>query len=288
MRPRLCPRLLCALLLLLPLTGCSPDGATHSAARPSLGARTVPPTAPPSWSRERLAHARALGHHPGVSHTARATLSNSRVGALFSHDTSGDHFCTASVVSSPGKSLLITAAHCVHGGAGGDYKRDIVFVPAYRDGRSPDGIWQPAALVVDPRWTRSGDPDADVAFIVLKPLGGKRIADVLGTNRLGIDPGFGHDVRITGYPDSGNEPITCGNHISEQSAHQMRIACTGYSGGTSGSPWVTDFDPATRNGSVIGVIGGYQKGGDSDDVSYSPYFDDAVRKLYDQAVAQQG
>jgi hypothetical protein len=35
---------------------------------------------------------------------------------------------------------------------------------------------------------------------------------------------------------------------------------------------------------VVGVIGGYQLGGDTDDVSYSPYFGDDVQHLYQLAV----
>lgn len=269
-----------SLLALLPLAGCGQEPGEQAA---GLGGSS----APSPWSSSRLVHARALLHHPGTSRTARPTLSNSRVGALFAHDTSGDHFCTASVVASPGKSLLITAAHCVHSGGSGGYNTDIVFTPAYRNGRTPDGIWQPSSIVVDPHWADAGDPDFDIAFIVLKPLNGKHIAEVLGANRLGTDKGFTNTVRITGYPENGDEPITCGNRTTQQNAHQMRIVCTGYSGGTSGSPWLVGFDPVTQSGSVIGVIGGYQQGGDTDDVSYSPYFDTTVQKLYAQAVAQE-
>ena len=42
------------------------------------------------------------------------------VGALFTrkaNGTLGSHFCTASVVKSPGENLLITAAHCMAGRA---------------------------------------------------------------------------------------------------------------------------------------------------------------------------
>jgi hypothetical protein len=53
----------------------------------------------------------------------------------------------------------------------------------------------------------------------------------------------------------------------------MRVACPGFPDGTSGGPWVT-------GGEVIGVIGGFQLGGDTPDVSYSPYFDDDIAKLY--------
>jgi hypothetical protein len=34
------------------------------------------------------------------------------------------------------------------------------------------------------------------------------------------------------------------------------------------------------------VIGGYQLGGLEDQVSYSAYFDDDVRKLYERAIGQ--
>lgn len=51
--------------------------------------------------------------------------------------------------------------------------------------------------------------------------------------------------------------------------------------GTSGGPWVIDVDAATGDGTVIGVIGGYQYGGDSPDVSYSSYFDSDIKDLYD-------
>ena len=56
-------------------------------------------------------------------------------------------------------------------------------------------------------------------------------------------------------------------------------------GGTSGSPWITRFDPVTRTGAIVGVIGGYQEGGDTPAVSYSAYLDSDIRKLYQEATA---
>jgi hypothetical protein len=35
---------------------------------------------------------------------------------------------------------------------------------------------------------------------------------------------------------------------------------------------------------VAGVIGGFQEGGATDDVTYRPYFGPAVHRLYDQAL----
>src|SRR5689334_10511729 len=105
------------------------------------------------WTRSRLlaaAPSRGLDNQgqagqPAAAHLARLSL---RVGALFEHDAGGNHFCTASVVASPGRNLLITAAHCINGGKNGGYRQDVAFIPGYRDGQEPFGVWVPARLLV--------------------------------------------------------------------------------------------------------------------------------------------
>jgi len=269
------------------LSGCgSSTSGSASGAAPaaSAGAVSVSVSGSPSpWSRERFE--KALSEHGGSSHTAKPTTTNGRVGALFTQSASGDHFCTASVVHSAAKDLLVTAAHCVHGGKGGSYGTDLVFVPGYRNGDVPEGQWPVTRIVVDQRWISSSDPDLDVAFVTVGQVGGKNIEDVLGANTLGVNQGFGKVVRITGYPSTASSPISCFNRTTQQSQFQMKIACTGFPGGTSGSPWLASFDGKKGTGTVIGVIGGYQQGGNSADVSYSPYFDADVQALYNQATS---
>jgi V8-like Glu-specific endopeptidase len=141
-------------------------------------------------------------------------------------------------------------------------------------------------MTVDDRWIASSDPDLDVGFVTVDPLNGRNIADVLGADALGVNEGFTNIVRVVGYPTNGEDPISCVNKTTQQSPHQMRFACNGYYGGTSGSPWLTHYDPATRTGHVIGVIGGYQQGGATPEVSYSSYFDNNVQSLYDKAAAK--
>jgi V8-like Glu-specific endopeptidase len=189
------------------------------------------------------------------------------------------------VVTSPGRDLLITAAHCINGGDGSGYKKDIVFIPDYRDGDAPYGIWTPQSLLVAPQWAKSADPAYDVGFVVLQPHDGENIEQVLGANQLGIDSGHEYLVRVTGYPDSADAPITCINLTSRQSATQLRFDCGGYTGGTSGSPWVTHFDLRSRTGTIVGVIGGYQQGGDTPSISYSAYFGSGIHQLYEQVIA---
>ncbi|WP_236654756.1 trypsin-like serine peptidase [Streptacidiphilus anmyonensis] len=264
-------------------SGTGLGAATHGSSGEAV-VRSLP--SPSAWRQERLT--RAVSAHGGKTATAPANQVTARVGAIFAHSGTGDHFCTGSVVQSQGQSMVVTAAHCVHGGKGGSYNTDIVFVPGYRDGVEPQGEWPIRSIVVDQRWIDSTDPDLDVAFLVLGAVDGKTIASVLGGNKLGVNAGFGRTVALTGYPANAGEPIACFNTTTQQSAFQMKISCPSFPGGTSGSPWLTGFDRHTRTGTVIGVIGGYQQGGDTPDVSYSPYFDDDVLALYNRAVAEGG
>src|SRR5690242_13810475 len=60
--------------------------------------------------------------------------SSPAVGALF---LDGAHYCTASVVHSDQGDVLLTAAHCIHDGEGGDYLTGVTFAPGYHDGVAP-------------------------------------------------------------------------------------------------------------------------------------------------------
>jgi V8-like Glu-specific endopeptidase len=251
------------------------------------------PGAAAYWDRSRLLGARPFKgrlhvlapRQLGNSHLA-GPLAGLRVGALFVRAPGGNHFCTASVVASPGKDLLITAAHCINGGKGrGGYRSDIVFIPDYRDGQEPFGIWTPAKLLVAPQWADSSDPDYDVGFVVLNPHDHQNIEEVLGANRLGTDLGYQYLVHVTGYPASSSAPISCVNWTSRFSSTQLRFQCTGYTGGTSGSPWVTRFSPRSRTGTIVGVLGGYQEGGTTPSISYSARLGPAIQQLYRQAKA---
>jgi V8-like Glu-specific endopeptidase len=277
---------LAAAIAMIFVSGCSAPPAADPGQPGASGAAGF-------WSRSRLLDAAPfLGGQRGAplpgqtpdAHTATVAL---RVGALFERDANGEHFCTASVVDSPGEDLLITAAHCINGGNGSGDKNDIVFIPGYRDGAAPYGIWTPQRLLVASQWANSADPDFDVGFVVLQPRDGENIEQVLGANQLGYDSGYQYLVRVTGYPSSAGTPITCVNWTSRQSATQLRFNCGGYTGGTSGSPWVTHFDPRSRTGTIVGVIGGYQQGGDTPSTSYSAYLGSGVHQLYEQAISDK-
>ncbi|MFB8166596.1 trypsin-like serine peptidase [Kitasatospora purpeofusca] len=250
-----------------PSVSSEPDPATASAAPTP----TPTPTATPAPTTAALTPADG---RLGTTATAPATPEAATVGALFTGTVRpGNHFCTASVLHSTTGNLLLTAAHCIDDPSG------VTFVPGYRDGKAPYGTWRVTAVHTTTGWSRGGDQDED--FAVLETAAddsGRRVEDVVGGNTLGTDEPFGTTVRLYGYPAGGEQPLLCTNTTGRQSAYQRVVDCPDYPGGTSGGPWIS-----TATGHVVGAIGGYQQGGDTDDTSYSAYFDHTIAALYQEA-----
>ncbi|MFC5909533.1 trypsin-like serine peptidase [Streptacidiphilus monticola] len=198
-----------------------------------------------------------------------------RVGPLFSPSRPDHHFCTASVVDSPNGNLLVTAAHCVVQAGSGRARAGLTFAPGFHDGVRPYGTWAVSAVVADNRWLRHGDPAYDVAFLTVRPLRGAhgRIQDAVGGDRVAVDPAAGSRVTAVGYPTSRNRPVRCTARDRAFGAHQLRLDCPGLPGGTSGGPFL-------EGATIVGVIGGYQEGGATADVSYSSYFGPAIQAVY--------
>ncbi len=207
------------------------------------------------------------------------------VGALFT-ETSGKlgvHFCTASVVHSAGGDLALTAAHCV---TGPSRPSTMVFVPGYANGRAPFGVWQVTRVYADQAWQSSQAPDHDIAFLRLaKAPNGVPIEDITGAEQLSTSRPPGSRVRVIGYPDSADQPVWCDNETKSFSPTQLEFDCSGYTIGTSGGPFLADINEVSGEGTVIGVIGGYEQGGTTPDVSYSVVFGTAVAALYQTAEA---
>jgi V8-like Glu-specific endopeptidase len=246
------------------------DGAGRMAGRLAVAATALShraPDAPPTMVGE---------------HTFSGTPA---VGALFTVSSGqlGQHFCTASVVASPVRDLVITAAHCVSRLA----PDQIVFVPGFHAGLTPYGVWDVTRVVTDHTWRSAASPDHDVAFLVVSQSGSsQRIQDVTGGEHLGTGWPAQVLTQVIGYPDSTSRPITCRGRTKPFGAHEMEFDCGGYTSGTSGGPFLGEVNAVTGLGTVIGVIGGYEQGGYIASVSYSPRFGSAVQALYQDAVGQ--
>ncbi|GLX17176.1 hypothetical protein [Streptomyces lavendulae] len=223
------------------------------------------------------------------------------VGRMFVMQGSGAYFCTASVVSSPSRDMVLSAAHCLLG----TDTRQVAFVPQYtrakprpyglfpvlRDAAGRSKVW------IAPRYRTDGPDRAatlDVAFAQVGPgSDGLPVEDVVGGNRLVTGATFNHPkVTLIGHPAAAARPRTCVNKTTRFTSGDpkspgsfLRIDCTGYPGGTSGGPFLARYDAQTMTGDVVGVIGGWKTGGPTADTSYSSYFGAEIRKLYQTAVA---
>ncbi|OLZ71675.1 hypothetical protein AV521_10930 [Streptomyces sp. IMTB 2501] len=208
------------------------------------------------------------------------------------------HNCTASVVSSGGHNLILTAGHCL-----GD---KAAFVPKYDHTKSAGdqkyGIWPVKEWFRDSQYAsdRSANSDLDFAFASLKGNGGRNVQDVVGANTLARTPGFVNQVTVVGYPMVDHNPQDRAFHCANvwttplPAYNQMQIDCGGMWGGVSGGPWFSKFDPSGDTGEIIGNVGGFLRGGPdvrSDNplynrITYSPLHGDRFFQHYDDA--QQG
>jgi V8-like Glu-specific endopeptidase len=245
-------------------------GAERLAVRLAAAVKSLPrkaPVVPPA-----LMHGRFYNGTPAV-------------GALFNTSSGhlGQHFCTGSVVASPAGDLVITAAHCMRG----KQADDVDFVPEYHRGQQPFGVWTVTRVFVDRAWSSSRNPNDDFAFLVVAQSGDTTpIQDLTGGEKLGTGWGPAQKVQVIGYPDTRERPITCTSQTRAFGQHQMEFDCGGYTNGTSGGPFLANVHPATGLGTVIGVIGGYEQGGDTPSVSYSARFGSSARALYNKAVTK--
>ncbi|MGI5340531.1 FG-GAP-like repeat-containing protein [Streptomyces sp. CA-181903] len=217
------------------------------------------------------------------------------VGALYTSEKAKTHHCTAFVVDSPGRDLILTAGHC-KGGNG-------MFIPKYDKTKplkqQPYGFW-----IVN-KWYWDGNfqadtsrdvSDLDFAFGRVDKYDGKNIQDVVGGNTLQRTSGAKHHVTVIGYPMTKYDPADTAIKCNTQTGalpgfNQMRIDCAGLWGGVSGSPWFASVDYDRGVGTVIGNVGGANNGGPNvgadnplyNRLTYSPMYMDRLFLLYEDA-----
>lgn len=199
------------------------------------------------------------------------------VAALFAAGLDQDHSCTASVVSSTTRDLLVTAAHCISGDGS-----KIRIAPGYDLGNTPYGVWSVTSVFVDPAWQSTEAAADDVAILRVSPAvvngASRTLQDVTGGNTLAATASPPTAVTVQGFNAGRDDPaISCTTAIRLTRGGNPTFGCDGYMGGTSGSPWlVTGANGKTQ---VTGVIGGLNQGGCRDRTSFSPVFDGDVKRL---------
>ncbi|HWO67706.1 MAG TPA: hypothetical protein VNO31_47490 [Umezawaea sp.] len=218
------------------------------------------------------------------------------VGRLFLTLTpGGDASCTATVVPSSSRDVALTAGHCVNGGLDrwdNPIKvSNVVFVPGYHDGEGPHGVFPVRAFAWPDTYRGPSSALDDDAVIAVDPVNGAHVADVAGTQDISFEPVPSPvDTTILGYPVSrlarGESLVSCAlpSTLRTNSVYSAWQSSCDMAGGSSGGPWLRNFDRATGTGTIFSVTsrGTVAEDGTTVDLNGAA-FTDAVRNLYQRA-----
>jgi hypothetical protein len=260
-----------------------PPPRSTSTPSPGVSTSTQPTTSSPGDSAPPVIAAQPVAR----PYTKTLERIEGRVFARVNSTTSVS--CSGTLVDSPGRDLVWTAAHCVQAGSGGARYTDIVFVPAYASTPgdiAPYGTWPIRVFAVSADWRAEGGPThsaGDFAALVADTQGGKHLEDVVGAGaKPWFDAPYPSQVSAYGYPVeppfNGGSLYVCqspASHIAESppSPDLLWIGCT-MTPGASGGGWFT-----IRNGQPYLVSNfSMSSGGDFD---FGPPLDEQAKTLYE-------
>jgi hypothetical protein len=199
------------------------------------------------------------------------------IGTLFYATGRNPRVCTAAVVDSTTGNLVVTSAHCI---VGKGFATNLEYVPDYRDGKAPYGIWPVTAITVARGWRHGHDPNLDLAFLTVAAVHGRQIQATTGGLAMGFNLSYDQTIEAVAYNNGNTEPVRCATKSFRFRTGQVEFRCGGFHDGTSGAPWVAGYDPGNGVGTLVGVLGGYEGGGAYQWASYSPYLGSAMRAVY--------
>ncbi|MEU6991085.1 trypsin-like serine protease [Streptomyces sp. NPDC046465] len=178
------------------------------------------------------------------------------VGRLFFVNASGaDTWCTATAVKSANRSAVMTAAHCVRRGSSPvNTNMSMVFAPGYSKGKAPYGAFAVHQAVTPRAWEEDSANDMS-ALTVDAGRTGKKLTSVVGSQAVAFNRPVGGTISSFGYsatrPQLGEQLLRCVGTAKKEHGTQF-IPCD-MSGGSSGGPWLADFDATTGKGVVVSV-----------------------------------
>lgn len=198
--------------------------------------------------------------------------------------------CSGTSVNAPNSSVVITAAHCVNsGGPRGRWYRDQwVFVPGYRYGQRPFGVFPAVWLDTTRQWRASGSENFDVgAAAVARNERGERLADAVGGTGIAWGLKARQTFDVHGYPvappfDGETQRLCPQTPFLGHDAYSfldtgplnLAVDCD-VTGGASGGGW-------TIRGDVLNGVTNYGYG-DDPATDFGAYFGKAVGRLYGRA-----
>jgi V8-like Glu-specific endopeptidase len=198
--------------------------------------------------------------------------------------------CSGTSVNAPNFSVVITAAHCIHtGGRRGNWiDFRWVFVPGYRYGQRPFGVFPAKWIDTTRRWRMTGSENYDVgAAVVSRNASGQLLAKAVGGAGIAWNLDAKQVFDIHGYsaepPFDGETQSVCTDtpflghdvrSILSPGPRNLAAECD-VTGGASGGGW-------TIGNGILNSVTGY---GYADDptTDFGAYFGKEVGRLFRRA-----
>jgi V8-like Glu-specific endopeptidase len=218
---------------------------------------------------------------------------------------SGDYICSGTLISDSAndRSIVISAGHCSYDAADGGFARNWTFYPefdtnaTYTCSQSRWGCWVATALAVHNGFAQAGGFNTqattyDWSFAVLKNGG---LSNNLAETALGATmartftaPTVGSQTFNFGYPAAGKyhgyDLTYCSDQIFNDPLNQnltFGVDCD-MTGGSSGGPWLANFNTSTGAGTVDSV-NSYGYNGQKKE--YGPKFNTNTSDTFNAALA---
>jgi hypothetical protein len=193
-----------------------------------------------------------------------------------------DYVCSGTALLSGNKSVVWTAGHCVNEGPGA-FATNWEFVPAYKDGSAPLGVYVADNLFTSSAWANSGDFSYDFGAAVVSLSGGTALTDRVGGRGISFNYSRSQNYVSYGYPAAppfnGERLWTCNSPLqtsdNSTSPQTLGIGCD-MTGGSSGGGWIV-------GGNLYSVNSyGYSN---QPNVMFGPYLGSVAQGVYNAASA---
>jgi hypothetical protein len=266
----------------VPVTVAGP-GAAAAGKKAQASASAAPPS---STTTPHL-----LAPHSNFTEVLDPTDEISRVnGVIFFEFKEELGRCSGTSVEAPNMSVVFTAGHCVHEAGGRRspwYRGRWTFVPGYRYGQRPFGVFPAKWLDATKRWVREGNENFDVAAAVLsRNEKGQRLAAAVGGTGIAFNRSPRQVFDIHGYPAGrpfdgetqrlcsgagflGHDPLS----VLFPGPLTLGVPCQ-VTGGASGGGWMIDGD-------VLNSVTDYGYPEDPQ-TAFGAYFGPEVKRLYER------
>jgi hypothetical protein len=217
-----------------------------------------------------------------------------------------DYVCSGSVVEAPPDigshdDVVLTAGHClIEPETGTVTNSELIFIPGYRNGTAPYGIWHAEFFATTETWKKTAkagstpNEGGDLAFVSLQDNNeDESVESVVGSLGVDFDEVCNQIYTQFGYPAespyngellySHTTAYAGADTNSSFAPEPMKIA-SDFTRGASGGPWAVGIGGIEKPPTVLSLTAyGYAS---QPGYLYGPYFGEAAKKAYGAAFGQ--